>query len=141
MTAVERYKALTHKPAEANSYRICLAANKTSRPYAHEKALLLEAATLLQTLAGIQIDLPFCGITELEKFQKVLPQYCIRVFNADSAPELIFRGPSSERDIFLILDEYKKHYSVISGPLAFFGLQYYCLHCDKSYTKRFEHSC
>ena len=137
--AIERFKALEIKPAEVNCYEDYKRANNSeSRPTAEK--LLTEAAETLHDLAGVPLD-KGCGVEELNKFQRVLPKYCIRVFSATSTPELIYKGPPAERNIFLILDQYKQHYNVISGPLGFFGFRYYCLSCDKPYSHRNKHSC
>ena len=90
----------------------------------------------------MSLDKESCGVAEIQMFQDVLPTYCIRVFTATTRQEILYRGPpTAANNIFLIYDEYKKHFNVISGPLAFFAYSYYCIHCDKGYKHRTSHRC
>ena len=134
--AIENYKYTRSEPNRYQAYR---EANKKKGNYKTAIAEFTKAARELHHAAGVPEGA--CGPAELKKFQAVLPDYQIKVFSATSSCELLFKGPEANRIIYLILDERLKHYNVITGPVAFYGLKYYCNTCEKPYRQRFEHSC
>ena len=73
----------------------------------------LPCCKIIYYILGVPIGA--CGPAELAKFQAVIPDYQIKVFSATSKEELIYKGPASNRIIYILLDENLKHYNVIKG--------------------------
>ena len=75
-----------------------------------------------------------CGLGELELFQIVLAEYQIVVVSADHGYQIIFKGPRQPEDKLLCLIKVQDHYHVCHSLSGFFGKNYYCLDCEKSFN-------
>ena len=72
-------------------------------------------------------------ISQTEKFQKILPDYQITVYNTPAENATIFRGPEREKKINLLLHE--DHFSVITKLAPFFGKRKQCPDCKRYVDK------
>ena len=75
-----------------------------------------------------------CGLGELNLFQIVLADYQIVVVSADHGYQIIFKGPRQPEDKLLCLIKVQDHYHVCHSLSGFFGKNYYCLDCEKSFN-------
>ena len=75
-----------------------------------------------------------CGLGELNLFQIVLAEYQIVVVSADHGYQIIFKGPRQPEDKLLCLIKVQDHYHVCHSLSGFFGKNYYCLDCEKSFN-------
>ena len=75
-----------------------------------------------------------CGLGELNLFQIVLADYQIVVVSADHGYQIIFKGPRQPEDKLLCLLKVQDHYHVCHSLSGFFGKNYYCLDCEKSFN-------
>ena len=84
-----------------------------------------------------------CGLEEIEKFQEHLKYYQIVVISADHGFQTIFRGPTTSSKTLGLLKT-GEHFHALTSLKGFFGRDYYCLECGKSYqtggNKR-KHNC
>ena len=73
-----------------------------------------------------------CGISELQKFQAVLPGYQIKVMSIDPPHMLIFVGPTpSDKIIRIIKDD---HYDGSNSFSGFLSKSYFCDECNRGYN-------
>lgn len=72
-------------------------------------------AVQLHTQAGVALDQ--CGIQDIQMFQDVLQGYQILVVSKDNFNGIIYKGPESDRKIFLYYSD--SHYDVITSMAAF----------------------
>ena len=84
----------------------------------------------LHRLAGVP-EGP-CGITELQKFQAVLPGYQIKVISIDPPHMLIFVGPTPSDKIIRIIKE-DDHYDGCNSFSGFLSKSYFCEDCNRGY--------
>ena len=75
-----------------------------------------------------------CGLGELELFQIVLSDYQIVVVSADHGYQIIFKGPRQPDHKLLCLIKVQDHYHVCHSLSGFFGKNYFCLDCEKSFN-------
>ena len=75
-----------------------------------------------------------CGLGELELFQIVLTDYQIVVVSADHGYQIIFKGPRQPDHKLLCLIKVQDHYHVCHSLSGFFGKNYFCLDCEKSFN-------
>ena len=75
-----------------------------------------------------------CGLGELNLFQIVLVVYQIVVVSADHGYQIIFKGPRQPEDKLLCLIKVQDHYHVCHSLSGFFGKNYFCLDCEKSFN-------
>ena len=75
-----------------------------------------------------------CGLGELQLFQIVLAEYQIVVVSADHGYQIIFKGPRQPEDKLLCLIKVQDHYHVCHSLSGFFGKNYFCLDCEKSFN-------
>ena len=75
-----------------------------------------------------------CGLGELNLFQIVLADYQIVVVSADHGYQIIFKGPRQPEDKLLCLIKVQDHYHVCHSLSGFFGKNYFCLDCEKSFN-------
>ena len=75
-----------------------------------------------------------CGLGELNLFQIVLADYQIVVVSADHGYQIIFKGPRQPDHKLLCLIKVQDHYHVCHSLSGFFGKNYYCLDCEKSFN-------
>ena len=80
-----------------------------------------------------------CGIEEIKKFQEVFPDYQIHIVSADHFNGIIYKGPETEKKIYLYYHE--NHYDVITSMPAFLSRNYFCTKCNKGYDHAEDHSC
>ena len=83
-----------------------------------------------------------CGLEEISQFQEHLTQYQIVVISADHGMQTIFRGPPASKVLGVL--KVGTHFHALTSIKGFFGRDYYCLDCGKSYktggNKR-KHNC
>lgn len=94
-------------------------------------------AIQLHTQAGVA--LVKCGVEEVKLFQKIMPQYQIHVISQQHFNGIIYKGPESEKKIYLYLHD--GHFDVITSMPAFLGRSYYCTKCDTGYSNKEDHKC
>ena len=89
--------------------------------------------------AGVPLDQPV-GLPEVEKFQNVLPSYCIRVV---SDARILFKGVQAPltRNVYLLLCEEEHHYCTVRNLASLFDNRYYCTVCEKGYKNAEMHRC
>ena len=75
-----------------------------------------------------------CGLGELNLFQIVLAEYQIVVVSADHGYQIISKGPRQPDHKLLCLIKVQDHYHVCHSLSGFFGKNYYCLDCEKSFN-------
>lgn len=75
-----------------------------------------------------------CGLGELNLFQIVLAEYQIVVVSADHGYQIIFKGPRQPDRKLLCLIKVQDHYHVCHSLAGFFGKNYFCLDCEKSFN-------
>ena len=75
-----------------------------------------------------------CGLGELNLFQIVLTEYQIVVVSADHGYQIIFKGPRQPDHKLLCLIKVQDHYHVCHSLSGFFGKNYFCLDCEKSFN-------
>ena len=139
LVGIERYKAYnTQEPNNFESYRKLQTLFRGRRGVVRLKKL----ARQLLDRVGIGAETG-CGVGELGKIQKVLPDYQLNVFQAGSSSERLFRGANEGRPIYLLLDERRKHYHVLVKPSNFYGYKAYCHKCNvfSHDDSRFAHVC
>ena len=100
---------------------------------------------------GIQEDLavqlhyaakvPFgpCGLEELKKFQKALPNYRIVVVNVKENHQCI--SFTEEEKPILALEYNEGHFNVITSLKGYFRTSYFCSSCLKGYQDQTRHNC
>ena len=106
----------------------------------HRKPAQERAARELHEKAGV----PFgpCGISEVKRFQKCLPEYEINIVSMDHGNTIIY--PECPVDvevkrIYLYL--HSDHYDVITTMPGFLNRSYFCHKCRKSYNSTVNHLC
>ena len=87
-------------------------------------------ARVLHRLAGVH-EGP-CGISELQKFQAVLPGYQIKVKSIEPPHMLIFVGPTPSDKIIRIIKE-DDHYDGCNSFSGFLSRSYFCDECNRGY--------
>ena len=94
----------------------------------------------LHRLAGVP-EGP-CGISQLQKFQAVLPGYQIKVMSIDPPHMLIFVGPTPSDKIIRIIKE-DDHYDGCNSFSGFLSKSYFCDECNRGYNTedREHHPC
>ena len=94
----------------------------------------------LHRLAGVHEG--SCGISELQKFQEVLPDYQIKVMSIDPPHMLIFVGPTPSDKIIRIIKE-DDHYDGCNSFSGFLSKSYFCDECNQGYNTedRKNHPC
>ena len=85
----------------------------------------------LHRLAGVPEGT--CGISELQKFQAVLPGYQIKVISIDPPHMLIFVGPTPSDKIIRIIKE-DDHYDGCNSFSGFLSKSYFCDECNRGYN-------
>ncbi|XP_033117224.1 uncharacterized protein LOC117117125 [Anneissia japonica] len=91
-----------------------------------------------QLLIRAGVDKGLCGISELKRFQGVLPEYQIIVISRDNLHSVIFSGEHREKQIYLY--HHDNHYDLITKLTAFFEVKYFCNLCFKGYNNKFYHN-
>ena len=91
----------------------------------------------------VKADVPIgpCSLTELAKFQSVLPDVKIHVLSKESFGGIIYKGPDDEYRHHIYLYHYNNHYDVITTMSGFMQKSYFCRDCFKGYDHREEHTC
>ena len=84
----------------------------------------------LHRLAGVP-EGP-CGISELQKFQAVLPGYQIKVMSIDPLRMLIFVGATPSDKIIRTIKE-DHHYDGCNSFWGFLSKSYFCDECNRGY--------
>ena len=111
----------------------CRNANRSINPSGVNKHSA-EAVKLMEE-ADVPLEGPY-DCTDLEKFQKIIPDFKINVWEAASPleqPKLYFKGDAeASKTIMLFLD--KQHFSVITDIVKFFGFTYFLPCCQKFYN-------
>jgi hypothetical protein len=89
----------------------------------------------------LRADVPLgkCGISEIQKFQTMMPDYQINVVSRDFFNSIIYSGPDSEKKLYVY--NYGDHYAVITSMPAFLNRNYYCTTCQKGYNHKEKHKC
>ena len=93
----------------------------------------------LHALAQVPLDRPV-GLSEVEKFQEVLPAYCIRVV---SDARVLFKGVQQPltRNVYILLCEEEHHYCAVRSLTSLFDSRYYCTVCERGYNNAEIHKC
>ena len=81
----------------------------------------------------------FCGLPEVDKFQKVIDNYQIIVLSAKHFNAIVYKGPMREKQIYLYHSE--NHFDIITSVCSFLGRSYWCLECMKAYNAKEKHRC
>lgn len=103
-----------------------------------------ERAEALHATSGVPEGVP-CGVAELRLFQTAMPDYQIKVWDAEKAYQVIFDGESQvghcTRNVFLVLA--CGHYWGVKSVPGLMNMSYYCHDCDRGYkdTKFRSHTC
>ncbi|XP_033107276.1 uncharacterized protein LOC117109132 [Anneissia japonica] len=92
-----------------------------------------------QLLLRAGVDKGVCGISELKRFQDVLPEYQIIVISRDNLHSVIFSGEHREKQIYLF--HHDNNYDLITKLTAFFEVKFFCNLCFKGYNNKFYHNC
>ena len=98
----------------------------------------LRIALDLYKAAGVS-ELHACGIPEVEKFQKALPQYTIVVRSKEAFGAVIYKGPPGRRVLNLLF--YSAHFCVITKLPGFLACARFCTICERGYSNEETHKC
>ena len=111
----------------------CRDANRPAKP-SSSKIHSAEAVKLMEE-ADVPLEGPY-DCTDLEKLQRIIPDFKLNVWEAASPPEqpkLYFEGDSeADKTITLFMD--KQHFSVITNVEKFFGFAYFLPCCQKFFN-------
>lgn len=75
-----------------------------------------------------------CGLGHINQFQIILNSYQIIVVSVDHGYQIIFKGPTQPDNKQLILIKIAEHYHTCHSLAGFFGKNYFCLTCEKSFN-------
>ena len=81
----------------------------------------------------------FCGLPEVDKFQKVIGNYQIIVLSAKHFNAIVYKGLRRVKQIYLY--HYENHFDIITSISSFLGKNYWCLECMKGYDVKEKHRC
>lgn len=78
-----------------------------------------------------------CQISDIYKFQKVMPNYNISLYSKKEGVKPLISGPLGERkDINIFYLEQISHFIKIKNTKTFFNKRFQCKHCRLFYTKK-----
>ena len=118
--------------------------NPNYNSYHHGVKIIPMANNLLQT-TGIDLT-NGGGIRELTQFQQHYKDYRIIVYDTLNCEDRMFDGQNdSEKRIYLLFDETKRHYHVITNLTGVMTKRYVCKDCGKGcrrvQTHKYNESC
>ena len=106
----------------------------------HYRPAQEKAARELHEKAGV----PFgpCGIPEVKRFQKHLPEYEINIVSMDHGNTIIYPECPADVEVKrLYLYLHNNHYDVITTMPGFLSKSYFCHKCRKAYNSTVQHLC
>lgn len=111
--------------------------------YKRNKASLIEDAKNLIKEASVEIDNSGIAIDQIIKFQKIMPQYDIIIFNDKKNPNSkLFNNFNVNHPVINILYlQDIKHFVAIKSVKGLFNYRYQCSICRILYNKKYNHSC
>ncbi len=75
----------------------------------------------------------------MDEFQKVVTNYQICVVSKDHFHQIIYKGPTRSKCIYLLYED--NHFDLIKSMARLYNKCYYCHLCKVGYDHKYDHRC